>query len=191
MPTTLTSSTTPAWKVDLYVEAVRSEAYRALLKSHGRFDADDIASEVVLKLLGRVEFFMERYANPLVFARAVCRTTAVDFTRRDNAQRCAGARNERPNVYGDKPSADTGLSFFDVHVDRDTDIADEVVQYLDEQYLWAELALGIPERQLEIMRLTIVEGFTDAEVGRKFGKTREYVNRGKNGGLHTARELLT
>ena len=191
MPTTSASSPTLVWTADLYVEEVRSEAFRVLVKRHARFDADDIASEVVLKLLGRLDFFMERYPNPLVFARAVCGTTAVDFVRRDNAQRCAGARNTNPNVYGDAPRADTGLSVFETCADDRVDVAGEVVQALDERYLWAELALGIPERHLEAMRLTLVEGYKDAEAAARMGLARETVNRCKNEGVRLAQELLS
>ena len=191
MPTTFTSSAASAWKVDRYVEAVKSEAYRALVKTHGRFDADDIVSNVLLKLWTRIDEFMAAFPDPVVFAHAVCRNEGVDFVRRENAQRCAGARNQRPNVYGHDPDPVTGLCFFDTYDEEGDDVADLVVELLDQNYRWAEIRLGIPPREFEAMQLTCLEGYSDAEAGDIMGVTRESVNRWKNGGKRRLQEMLS
>jgi RNA polymerase sigma factor (sigma-70 family) len=190
MTTALISSDRPAWQVDRYVEAVRDEVVRAMVKRHGRFDADDIASDIIVKLFARIDEFMERYPNPVVFARAVCGNGAVDFFRKENAQRGAGARNKRAILCGDAPQVDTGLCFFDVYDEEGADIADVVADDLERRYRWAEIALGIPADEWEAVRLTCVEGYTDAEAAAVVGVTRECLNRRKNAGKRRIKELL-
>lgn len=191
MPTPTVSSSIPAWKRDVYVAEVKSEVYRAMVKRHGRFDADDIVSNVLLKLWVRIDEFMADYPDPVVFARAVCRNEGVDFIRRENSQRCAGSHNQRPNVYGDQPDPVTGLTFFDGHDVVGIDIADVVIDALEQHYRWAEIQLGIPPREFEAMRLTFLEGLTDAEAGDIMGVTRESVNRWKNNGKRRLQEILS
>lgn len=190
MPTALISSDLPAWQVDRYLETVRDEVFRTMVKRHGRFDADDIASVVIVKLFARIDEFMERYPNPVVFAHAVCSNGAVDFFRKENAQRGAGARNKRAIVCGDAPHADTGLSFFDTHDEEGDDVADIVADALEGRYRWAEIALGIPADEWEAVRLTCVEGYSDAEAAAVVGVTRECLNRRKNAGKRRIKELL-
>jgi RNA polymerase sigma factor (sigma-70 family) len=190
MPTALVSSDRPKWQVDRYVAAVRDEVLRTMVKRHGRFDADDITSNVLTKLWARIDEYMEKYPDPVVFAHAVCHNEAVDFFRKENVQRCCGARNQRTTVYGDAPNEETGLSFFDAYDKEGIDVAEMVVKVLDERYRWAEIALGIPARQLEAMRLTFVEGHTDAEAAIIMDVARESVNRWKNAGKKRLLEML-
>lgn len=184
------SSPAPAWKRDRYIEAVKSEVLRIMVKRYGRFDADDIASNTLLKLWSRIDEFMASYPDPVVFARAVCRNQAVDFRRRENSQRGAGTHNQRPVLFGDAPHPETGECFFDTHDRVGDDIADQVIAVLEQNYLWAEIQLGIPTHEFEAMRLTYLEGYSDAEAGHIMGVTRECLNRWKNGGKRRVQEML-
>lgn len=189
MPTTARSF--PKWQQDRYIEAVRAEAFRVALAVYGPLAADDIAQEVVAKLFGRIDEMMEKYSDPVVYARAVTRNEAVDHMRRDNAQRCAGALNQRPNVYGDKPDALTGITVFEGLDRKNPDVAEVVVDVLDADYRWAEIQLGVPARELQAFVLTCLEGHTDTEAGVIMGVARETVNRWKNSGKRRLQEMLS
>ena len=190
MTTPSLSSPSPSWKRDRYIDAVKSEVFRVMVKRHGRFDADDIVSNVLLKLWGRIDEFMASYPDPVVFARAVCRNEGVDFLRRENSQRGAGARHQRRIISGDAPHPETGVAFFDTHDVEGADIADLWIAALEQSYRWAQIQVGIPAREFEAMRLTFLEGHTDAEAGVIMGVTRECVNRWKNGGKRRLQGML-
>lgn len=191
MPTPTISSPIPAWKRDLYVEEVEKESLRLLVARHGRFDADDIVQEILLHLWVRLDEFMASYPDPVVYARAVCRNRGIDFRRRENSQRGAGTHNQRPVLWGDAPHPETGECFFDNHDPVGDDVAELVVADLERDYRWAEIQIGVPPREFEAMRLTFVEGLTDAEAGAIMGVTRESVNRWKNSGKRRLQELLS
>lgn len=181
----------PMWQQDRYLAVVRDEALRVATAQYGPFAADDIAQDVVAKLFVRIAEMMEKYPDPVVYARAVTRHEGVDHLRRDNAQRCAGALNQRPNVYGDKPDELTGTTLFEGLDRHEADVADQVVDVLEADYRWAEIQLGVPARELQAFVLTCLEGHSDTEAGVIMGVTRETVNRWKNSGKRRLQEMLS
>ncbi len=191
MLTPTISSSIPTWKRDRYLEAVKVEAFRIAVKNHGRLEADDIVQDVLVKLWGRLDETMTAYPDPVVYARAVCRNSGIDHLRRQKSQRGSGARGGRDVISGDAPDAATGLSYFDTRESVGDDIADEVIAALENDYRWAEIQMGVPPREFEAMRLTFLDGYTDAEAGDIMGVTRESVNRWKNNGKRRLQELLS
>ena len=185
---TITSSH-PVWEAENYISEVRAEATRVLSRQYAAFDVDDIASDIVLKLLERLDETMTRYPNPVVYANAVCRNQGIDFLRRQRGQRCEGARGGRKVISGDATAEGSDLCIFDILVDEGPLVDDEVLGYLGEAYLAAEIQLGIPADEWEALRLTDVLGFSDAEAAEILGIARETVNRRKNRARKLCKEM--
>lgn len=141
--------------------------------------ASDVASEVVVKFLKNAEAIMVKYPDPIVFARAVTKTTAIDYRRKLAAQRGEGARQARRVVSGDSHEDDQ-VSAFATSENAVVDFADDVANKLDAEYLLEQIALGIPADEFEALYLTEVLGLTDAEAGELVGVRRECINRRKS-----------
>lgn len=185
------ATTRPAWEVDRYVGEVMAEAHRILARTRSPFDADDIVGEVMAKLASRIDRTMDRYPNPVVYARAVCANQLIDFVRAQHVQRGEGARNRRKVISGDVQLPDSDSTIFDTVMSHDELIEDQVLDGLDEAYRQAELALGIPADQWEALRLTDMLGYSDAEAAEILGIARETVNRRKNRARKRCEELLS
>lgn len=172
------------WTVDAYCEAFGAEVFRlakGMLKCNDR--AGDVLGLVNLKFSQRVDFYLERYPNPVVFANAVTRRTVVDYLRRDNVQRGAGVRGKRRVVSGDATIGDSDLTLFDVEPDRFSLFENDLVGRLDAAYKAAEIRVGIPVEEWDAMSYTVGQGYNDAEAGEILGVARETVNRRKRRGL--------
>lgn len=182
-------------RADAYTGAVRRELVRILGASRSAFDADDIASLVVVRLLERLAFFMNRYPEPGVFARAVHRNAVIDFDRTQNAQRGLGARAERgPDgtvrsrrsvISGDAPLGEEGATLFDSFLSGD-DPFERLIERLDAEVLAERMLSGIPAVEAEALFLAEGHEMTHAEIGAATGVTRETACRRANRGKDAA-----
>lgn len=189
--TTAPTTTHPAWVVDRYIGEVMAEATRVLVRKHTAFDVDDILGEILAKLATRIQDTMDRYPNPVVYARAVCGNQVIDFVRSQHAQRGAGARNRREVLSGDAQLEDSDSTVFDTIAAREDLLEDRVLDRLETAYREAEIALGIPADEWAALRLTDILGYSDAEAAEILGVARETVNRRKNRARQRCKELLS
>lgn len=181
---TATTTNRSTWTVDAYCDAFATEVFRVakgMLKCVHK--AGDIVGIVGEKFSLRIDFYMERYENPVVFANAVTRRTVIDYLRRENVQRGAGVHGKREVVSADAPIKGTELTAFDVEPDRFSEFEACLVSRLDDEYELAKIRLGVPTDEWDAMHLTFGCGYTDAEAGAVLGVARETVNRRKRRGL--------
>ena len=177
-PASFSSSSTP-WSISSYSSAVLSEATRVAEAQKWGHMASDVASEVVVKFFSDPEGIMANYPDPIVFARAVTKTTGIDYRRKVAAQRGEGARQGRKVVSGDS-SDDERSPYSESAEYAVADFADDVASRLDVAYRLEQIELGIPADEFEALYLTEVLGLTDAEAGHLVGVRRECINRRKN-----------
>ena len=79
---------------DAYCDAVYREALRLATGRRG-LEADDVAQDVVLKVLLNPKKVMAEYPDPETFARAATKHTGYDWRRSESIQRGEGARGGR------------------------------------------------------------------------------------------------
>lgn len=169
----------PSWSISSYSSATLAEAVRVAESQKWGHMASDVASEVVAKFLDDAEEIMANYPDPVVFARAVTKTTGIDYRRKMASQRGEGARQGRKVVSGD--AHDDEHSPYSESVEYAVpDFAEEAVSRLDLAYLMEQIELGLPADEFEALYLTEVLGLTDAEAGEMVGVRRECINRRKN-----------
>ncbi|CAN5391791.1 hypothetical protein BH10ACT2_BH10ACT2_28890 [soil metagenome] len=177
-----TSPLTPAEEV--YVLAVFREVARIAARSRSAFDADDIAGEVALAVVGRPATVMASYPNPVLYARQRANHAGISFDRRERSQRGEGVRlyaatdgqlhPGRRYVSSDALAAH-GLPS---HVTDHGAAPDEAVtERMVIGALLQRCCVGVSASDLQVLWLVDGCGYTVQEVATLRGQRRETLSR--------------
>lgn len=172
---------------DSYVEAVQRAVVRVLgrLGVHAAAAADDVAQEVALALLAnpdRLATVMQRYPDPVAYARARAAHAFAQWERAMRADRGEGARlvvradgslqAARTVIAGDAPLPGGDGRHWDL-LGGDPDPAEELVEFLAR---WPRVVAFIDTLapvDREIVVLVLGYGFQVTEVAARLGIARE------------------
>ncbi|CAB4889926.1 unannotated protein [freshwater metagenome] len=172
--------------IDEYAMAVFREVIR-LSRRRPSCDAEDIAQMVTEKFLTDADGIIARYPNPVRFARAAAKNTAISHERCERAQRGEGVRlvdvgngqlaPRRRIVSGNVRPPDGGDELFDTVGDRCESFADQVMHAQDDAVQLERCLAGIPPGDRSLFMLVHGNGHTVQEAAVLLGQCRETVSR--------------
>ena len=179
---------------EAYVLAVFREVARIAARTRRAFDADDIASEVALTVVGRPEAVMASYPDPATYARQRTRHAGISFDRRERSQRGEGTRlyessdgqlqPGRRGVSTDARGANAGPLSRVLDQSRPPDV--EVTERMVASALLQRCSDGLAPDQFHEVWLIDGCGYTVQEVATLRGQRRETLSRR----LNQARKLM-
>ena len=172
---------------EAYVLAVFREVARIAARSRHAFDADDIAGEVALTLVGRPTKVMASYPDPVHYARQRARHAGISFDRRERSQRGEGARlyigadgqlqPARRYLSTDAVSGDGPLSH---RADQGTLPDIEVTERMVVGALLQRCCDGLSPSDVQVAWLIDGCGYTVQQVAAMRGQRRETLSRRLN-----------
>lgn len=186
-PTPTALPVLPALTVEAYLEAVQRTIVRVLARLGARAAAaaDDVAQEVVVALLartGRLALVMERYPDPVVYARARASHAFTQWERAVRADRGEGARLvvradgslrvARTVIAGDAPLPGGDGQHWDL-VAAQPDTTDDLVDLLAAWPKAVEFIATLDPSDREIVVLVLGFGYQVTEVAARLGIARE------------------
>lgn len=182
-----TRHTRPTRSEDVYVTAVHRETVRLIVRSQGAQAPQDVAQDVVISLLGKVQTVMASYPDPVVYARAAYRHACVQAGRRDRVQRGEGSRlYERADgsrapghqvISGDDTGPSGERSTFDTLVDGGAAFDDAVCGRLDDRRRLTEALSRVAPGDRAAYFMVRGLGYPVTEVANTIGVRRETLQR--------------
>lgn len=172
--------------IDDYAMAVVREVTR-LCRRRPPCDADDIAQTVAARFLADPQRVMAKYADPVRYARAATRNTAISHDRCERAQRGEGVRlvdgsdgmlaPRRQYVSGNARPREGGAELFDAVVDGGKSFTDRIVDALDDADQLERLFAGISAADRDLYLYVHGSAHTVHEAAELLGQRRETVSR--------------
>jgi DNA-directed RNA polymerase specialized sigma24 family protein len=169
------------------VLAVFREVARIASRSRRAFDADDIAGDVALAVVGRPEAVMARYPDPVIYARQRARHAGISFDRRERSQRGEGVRLHvgddgqlqpgRRYLSADATMPDGGEGPLHIVIDRNPLPEVEVTERMVTGALLQRCSEGLSPEQFHEVWLVDGCGYTVQEVAVMRGQRRETLSR--------------
>ena len=167
-----------------YIQSALARAEKILWKDPW---CDEICSDVGLRLTNDVVGIMNAYPSPHVWVNVVVKTIRIDVMRRNNAQRGAGARNQRH--VGELN--DMAINEYELHqgftAPADSRLG-EVVHPMD--LIPQATLVRLTDKQATLFRLRELDGLTTAEAADHVGTTPNNASRLIAGAKRTLREDL-
>ena len=155
--------------IEQYWQSLRNR-YKGFHTYRGQ-DVDDIISFATLTLMEKIAKVMAVYPDPTAYAGKQFSSVAVDFRRRQMAQRGEGARGERRVVSANDDEIRSQLEGIE-HGSED-----RIAEQMDNKQRINEVMEILPIDQQRMFYLRGVHGLTDTEIAKIMGKCRETVNR--------------
>ena len=155
--------------IEQYWKSLRNR-YKGFHTYRGQ-DVDDIISFATLTLVEKIAKVMAVYPDPTAYAGKQFSSVAVDFRRRQMAQRGEGARGERRVVSANDEQIRSQLE----GIEQGSE--DRIAEQMDNKQRINEVMEILPIDQQRMFYLRGVHGLTDTEIAKIMGKRRETVNR--------------
>jgi len=172
---------------DAYVTAVHGETVRLITRKFGSDAPQDVAQDVVLTLMGKVQVVMAKYPDPVVYARVAFTHACVQTHRRNRVQRGEGSRLYRaPDgstapgrrvVSGDEHLGDSDRSLFDSIIERSAPVDDVVCNRLDDRHRLEEVFAHASPADRRAYFMVRGLGYPVAQVAQTIGVRRETLQR--------------
>ena len=146
-------------------------------------DVDDIISFATVTLMEKIAKVMAVYPDPTAYAGKQFSSVAVDFRRRQMAQRGEGARGERRVISANDDEIRSQLEGIE-HGSED-----RIAEQMDNKQRIDEVMEILPIDQQRIVNLH-GEGFNVTEIAKIMGKSRETVSRALSTARRNANKAL-
>lgn len=137
-----------------YAEQLLRTATRRLNAKRRGADADDIASEIVLKFLATPEVLMAQYPDPQDYLRLCLANACIAHDRKQRAQRSEGVRlrdngdgtksASRPWISGDATFGDSDHTLFSTAHCPTVPFEDRVAERIDAHRDFQKCCAGVP-----------------------------------------------
>ena len=167
--------------IEQYWKSLRNR-YKGFHTYRGQ-DVDDIISFATLTLVEKIAKVMAVYPDPTAYAGKQFSSVAVDFRRRQMAQRGEGARGERRVVSANDDEIRSQLEGIE-HGSED-----RIAEQMDNKQRIDEVMEILPIDQQRIVNLH-GEGFNVTEIAKIMGKSRETVSRALSTARRNANKAL-
>ena len=155
--------------IEQYWKSLRNR-YKGFHTYRGQ-DVDDIISFATLTLVEKIAKVMAVYPDPTAYAGKQFSSVAVDFRRRQMAQRGEGARGERRVISANDDEIRSQIEGIE-HGSED-----RIAERMDNKQRIKEVMEILPADQQRMFYLRGVHGLADTEIAKIMGKRRETVNR--------------
>ena len=167
--------------IEQYWKSLRNR-YKGFHTYRGQ-DVDDIISFATLTLVEKIAKVMAVYPDPTAYAGKQFSSVAVDFRRRQMAQRGEGARGERRVVSANDDEIRSQLEGIE-HGSED-----RIAEQMDNKKRIDEVMEILPADQQHIVHLHGA-GFNVTEIAKFMGKSRETVSRALSTARRNANKAL-
>ena len=167
--------------IEQYWKSLRNR-YKGFHTYRGQ-DVDDIISFATLTLMEKIAKVMAVYPDPTAYAGKQFSSVAIDFRRRQMAQRGEGARGERRVVSANDDEIRSQLEGIE-HGSED-----RIAEQMDNKQRIKEVMEILPTEQQRIVYLH-GEGLNVTEIAKIMGKSRETVSRALSTARRNANKAL-
>ena len=167
--------------IEEYWKSLRNR-YKGFHTYRGQ-DVDDIISFATLTLVEKIAKVMAVYPDPTAYAGKQFSSVAVDFRRRQMAQRGEGARGERRVVSANDDEIRSQLE------GTEQGSEDRIAEQMDNKKRINEVMEILSVEQQRIVNLH-GEGFNVTEIAKIMGKSRETVSRALSTARRNANKAL-
>ncbi len=168
--------------IEQYWKSLRNR-YKGFHTYRGQ-DVDDIISFATLTLMEKIAKVMAVYPDPTAYAGKQFSSVAVDFRRRQMAQRGEGARGERRVISANDDEIRSQLEGIE-HGSED-----RIAEQMDNKQRIKEVMEILPAEQQHIVYLHGVRGLNVTEIAKIMGKSRETVSRALSAARRNANKAL-
>ena len=168
--------------IEQYWKSLRNR-YKGFHTYRGQ-DVDDIISFATLTLVEKIAKVMAVYPDPTAYAGKQFSSVAVDFRRRQMAQRGEGARGERRVVSANDDEIRSQLEGIE-HGSED-----RIAEQMDNKQRIKEVMEILPTEQQRIVYLH-GEGLNVTEIAKIMGKSRETVSRALSAARRNANKTFS
>ena len=168
--------------IEQYWKSLRNR-YKGFHTYRGQ-DVDDIISFATLTLMEKIAKVMAVYPDPTAYAGKQFSSVAVDFRRRQMAQRGEGARGERRVVSANDDEIRSQLEGIE-HGSED-----RIAEQMDNKQRIKEVMEILPTEQQRIVYLH-GEGLNVTEIAKIMGKSRETVSRALSAARRNANKTFS
>jgi len=167
--------------IEQYWKSLRNR-YKGFHTYRGQ-DVDDIISFATLTLVEKIAKIMAVYPDPTAYAGKQFSSVAVDFRRRQMAQRGEGARGERRVVSANDEQIRSQLE----GIEQGSE--DRIAEQMDNMKLIKEVMEILPAEQQRIVHLH-GEGLNVTEIAKVLGRNRATVSRALSAARRNANKTL-
>ena len=167
--------------IEQYWKSLRNR-YKGFHTYRGQ-DVDDIISFATLTLVEKIAKVMAVYPDPTAYAGKQFSSVAVDFRRRQMAQRGEGARGERRVISANDDEIRSQIEGIE-HGSED-----RIAEQMDNKKRIDEVMEILPADQQHIVHLHGA-GFNVTEIAKFMGKSRETVSRALSTARRNANKAL-
>ena len=168
--------------IEQYWKSLRNR-YKGFHTYRGQ-DVDDIISFATLTLVEKIAKVMAVYPDPTAYAGKQFSSVAVDFRRRQMAQRGEGARGERRVISANDDEIRSQLEGIE-HGSED-----RIAEQMDNKQRIKEVMEILPTDQQRIVYMH-GEGFNVTEIAKIMGKSRETVSRALSAARRNANKTFS
>ena len=168
--------------IEQYWKSLRNR-YKGFHTYRGQ-DVDDIISFATLTLVEKIAKVMAIYPDPTAYAGKQFSSVAIDFRRRQMAQRGEGARGERRVVSANDDEIRSQLEGIE-HGSED-----RIAEQMDNKQRIKEVMEILPTEQQRIVYLH-GEGLNVTEIAKIMGKSRETVSRALSAARRNANKTFS
>ena len=168
--------------IEQYWKSLRNR-YKGFHTYRGQ-DVDDIISFATLTLVEKIAKVMAVYPDPTAYAGKQFSSVAVDFRRRQMAQRGEGARGERRVVSANDDEIRSQIEGIE-HGSED-----RIAEQMDNKQRIKEVMEILPTEQQRIVYLH-GEGLNVTEIAKIMGKSRETVSRALSAARRNANKTFS
>ena len=168
--------------IEQYWKSLRNR-YKGFHTYRGQ-DVDDIISFATLTLVEKIAKVMAVYPDPTAYAGKQFSSVAVDFRRRQMAQRGEGARGERRVISANDDEIRSQLEGIE-HGSED-----RIAEQMDNKQRIKEVMEILPTEQQRIVYLH-GEGLNVTEIAKIMGKSRETVSRALSAARRNANKTFS
>ena len=168
--------------IEQYWKSLRNR-YKGFHTYRGQ-DVDDIISFATLTLMEKIAKVMAVYPDPTAYAGKQFSSVAVDFRRRQMAQRGEGARGERRVISANDDEIRSQLEGIE-HGSED-----RIAEQIDNKQRIKEVMEILPTEQQRIVHLHGA-GFNVTEIAKAVGKSRETVSRALSAARRNANKTFS
>ena len=168
--------------IEQYWKSLRNR-YKGFHTYRGQ-DVDDIISFATLTLVEKIAKVMAVYPDPTAYAGKQFSSVAVDFRRRQMAQRGEGARGERRVISANDDEIRSQIEGIE-HGSED-----RIAEQMDNKQRIKEVMEILPTEQQRIVYLH-GEGLNVTEIAKIMGKSRETVSRALSAARRNANKTFS